>query len=54
MDWSNPPESFFENGPITVLGCHKTSNTLVDIKIYSKKDMLMHEVEDLRHQISMF
>ena len=35
-------------------GIHKSSNNLVDIKIISKKEMLMQDIEALRDQISMY
>jgi serine/threonine protein kinase len=37
-----------------VQGIHKQSNIQVDIKIISKKDMLMQDIENLRDQISMY
>lgn len=39
---------------MTIQGIHKQSNKVVDIKIISKKSMVMSEVEALRDQVSMY
>lgn len=54
IDWSTPPESFFKNGVMAITGINKYSNIEVDIKVYSKKDMIMQEIESLRDQISLY